>query len=59
MSRIASVKESGEEISQTDWKRFERAVKTEVEQRECDPPVQGTAQVESRPKPAANRRTVR
>ena len=36
MSRIASVKETGEEISQTDWTRFERAVRTEVEERDRD-----------------------
>ena len=34
MSRAASVKETGEEVSQADWQRFERAVQTEVAQRE-------------------------
>ena len=33
MSRIASVKETGEELSQAEWRRFEAAVESEVEQR--------------------------
>ncbi len=33
MSRIASVKETGEEVSQADWDRFEEAVQTEVARR--------------------------
>ena len=33
MSRIASVKETGEELSQAEWKRFEEAVASEVEGR--------------------------
>lgn len=33
MSRIASVKETGEEVSQADWKRFEDAVESDVERR--------------------------
>ncbi len=58
MSRIASVKETGEEISQTDWQRFERAVQSEVAHRERPVPAQAAA-AQSRPKPAANQRKPR
>lgn len=38
MSRIASVKETGEEVSQADWTRFEQAVQAEVDRRpEAEP----------------------
>ena len=38
MSRIASVKETGEELSPAEWERFEEAVAAEVETRpEAEP----------------------
>ena len=39
MSRIASVKETGEEVSQADWKLFEQAVQVEVDERPKIKPV--------------------
>lgn len=32
-ARKASIKETGEELSQEDWKRFDRAVETEEKRR--------------------------
>ena len=36
MSRTASVKETGEEVSSAEWERFEAAVHDVVQQRETD-----------------------
>jgi hypothetical protein len=44
MSRIASVKETGEELSQAEWKRFEDAVESEVEERPKAEPYERGAQ---------------
>jgi hypothetical protein len=44
MSRIASVKETGEELSEADWKRFEEAVETEIERRPKAEPYERNAQ---------------
>ena len=41
MSRIASVKETGEELSQAEWKRFEEAVAKEVKDRPDGEPDAG------------------
>ena len=39
MSRIASIKETGEEISQADWERFDAAVAREKAERPVVKPV--------------------
>ncbi|WP_158807528.1 hypothetical protein [Beijerinckia sp. L45] len=44
MSRIASVKETGEELSEAEWKRFEDAVESEVERRPKAEPYERGAQ---------------
>lgn len=41
MSRIASVKETGEEVSQADWQRFEQAVLTEAAERPSESKERG------------------
>ena len=38
MSRIASVKETGEELSPAEWRRFEEAVAAELQERVSDEP---------------------
>jgi hypothetical protein len=50
MSRIASVKETGEEVSQADWKRFEDAVISEVERRPKAEPYERGAQAAEPPR---------
>ena len=47
MSRIASVKETGEELSQAEWERFEQAVETAVQRRPKSEPREHDAEPRS------------
>ncbi len=52
MARIASVKETGEEVSQAEWMQFEQAVRVEVESRRDHDTARDDRQVEPDPQQA-------